>query len=167
MNRILILCLFSILLTFSCNDSNSSNDAEAKTAPVTNPAPAPTPALTLPSIPVETVQKLWQECDYIDFLYFELPISSSMKDKAAIQHALGHIAAQPAPLIPNCKPIGRIFYQIKGENYIEADMHHGEGCNYLVFYQNGKKIYSNYMTQDGITYINGQIQYAKEMTGKQ
>ena len=162
MYRIFILLFASILFAFSCKNSNATGGADAKTAPVTNPA---SPAPTLPSIPAETVQKLWDECDYIDFVYFELPISSSMQDKAAIQHALRHIAAQPAPLLPNCKPIGRIFYQIEGANFLEADIHYGQGCNYLVFYQNGKKIYSNYMTQDGITYITGQIEYAKKMTG--
>jgi len=168
MSRIIILCCTTIIFSIACNNP-SAEDGDAKNAPVNEQAapPANATAPTLPSIPIETVQKLWEECDYIDFVYFELPISSSMQDKAAIQHALRHIAGQPAPLFPNCKPIGRIFYQIKGENFLEADIHYGEGCNFFVFYQGGKKMYSNYMTQDGIKYIAGQIEYARQMTGGQ
>ncbi len=38
---------------------------------------------------------------------------------------------------------------------MEADFYFfGEGCTYLVFYENKKPKYANYLTQEGVAYYN-------------
>ena len=148
------ILLFSLLIfCLGCqNDAPQSADNQ-----VTEPA------ATLPGLPLETVQHLWQNCDYVDFVFYHLPISMSLSDQNAIQYVLRHISADAARIDPNCKPIGRVFYQIKGENYLEADIYFQQGCTYFKFLKDNKPIYANYMTDDGIKYMNENIARGQEM----
>ncbi len=149
------LFLFAILLiSFSCNNASESA-AEETTEAAAEP--------TLNSLPVESVQYLWENCDYIDYMFYYLPISMSLNEKGAIQYALRHISADAAIINPECKPIGRVFYQVKGENALEADIFFQEGCTYFKFLNNNKPVFANYMTDDGIKYLNDNIKKANEM----
>ena len=155
MNRITLLFIF-IIGCFSCqNDAPASEEETTVTQPTAKP--------TLPSLPLETIQYLWENCDYVDYVFYTLPISMSLNEKGSIQYVLRHISADAAPLDPNCKPIGRIFYQIKGENFLEADIFFQKGCTYFKFLKDGQATYANFMTDDGINYLNDNIAKASEM----
>jgi len=145
-------------LCFSCGTDNAGNkktDVSAAT-PATKPAAAPVqmkPAY--PSIPMDKAQHLFDNCDYIDYVFYTTNFSVSQKEKASIQTAMTYLSADvPQGLNPNCKAIGRVFYQIDGENVAEADFYFQEGCHYYVFLENGKPTYSNMMTPQGIAYFN-------------
>lgn len=154
-----ISCLALVLMT-NCNNNSGSTNKSAVSPP------PPPPVATLPSIPLDTMQMLWEKCDYVDYLFYQLPISMSLNEQTSIRYALRQIAAEPAPLKPECQPIGRIFFQVKGENAAQADIFFSPGCTYFVFYENGKKTYSNYMTEEGIQYLNNQLMQAKALRQK-
>lgn len=153
----LIFTLFLSLAIIACNSDQppSSSQAEntAPNTPAAPSAPAPSaPAISLPSLPIEMAQTLWNQCDYVDYVFYYTNFSMSQKEKASIQASIRHISGDVAPVKPECQPIGRIFYQIDGENYLEADLHLTEGCAFLLFYKDGKKSYANKITQEGLQF---------------
>ena len=146
-------------MLFACNQDKPT----APTAAPTTPPPAAEPAATLPSVPLELLEKLWQEGTQVDFIFYNYPFTMSLNEKPAIQHAVRHIAEKPAPLKPECKAMGRVTYQIKGDIVLDGDFYFSAGCTYFVFEKNRTKTYANYMTDDAIQYFNKQIQQAVQM----
>jgi hypothetical protein len=141
--------------------TNSASDQEKSTRSETPQQPAvPEGSLVLPGLPIEQLKDLWEKCDFVDYIFYDLPISMSLDRKNTIQYALSHIASEPAPIPPSCKPIGRIFYQVDGENVLESDLYFTQGCAFFVFLEDGKKKYCNYITQEGAKYLNNNIQQA-------
>ncbi len=122
---------------------------------------APSQLHSLPSLPVQTAQMLFEQCDYVDYVFYELPISMSLYEKPSIQRAVRHISATPAAMDPRCKPVGRIFFQIEGENVVQADIYFTPGCTYFVFLdEQGKPQYGNQMTDECIQYLNNNFMHA-------
>lgn len=158
--RTLLVLAFGLVL-MSCGDTPAGNAQSTTTA---TPAKGAEPKASLPSLPVVTLEYLWKSCDFVDYVFYELPISMSLDNRKTIQYVLGHIAEDPAPLRPECKSIGRIFYQVQGENVVEADLYFSEGCTYFVFLEEGKAKYANYMTKDGVDYLNNNFQQVNKMT---
>ena len=96
---------------------------------------------------------MWEKCDFIDFIFYYMSFSMSQNKQASIRGTLQHIADQPAEIKSDCRPIGRIFYQVEGENVLEADLFFSEGCMYFIFYEDGKKAYANSMTPAGFQFF--------------
>lgn len=143
--------LFLVSIFFSCGNDKKTVAAKPTTQVAKPAAPALNPPL--PSISLETAQHLFANCDYIDYIFYNTNFSVSQAEKASIQSALTHIAQQSPPgLNPNCKAIGRVYYQIQGDNYLEADIYFQDGCKYFVFYENKKPAYCNLMTDNGMAY---------------
>lgn len=156
-------CLFFLpffIAVLSCNQNTSGNEGQSST---TLPAPAQAPAATLPSVPLKLLEDIWKEGSQVDYIFYNYPFTMSLTDTASIRYAVRHIAENPAPLKPECKPAGRVTYQIKGNIVLEGDFYFSTGCTYFVFEESRQKKFSNYMTDEGITYFNNQIQQALKM----
>jgi hypothetical protein len=154
MKKICIVLLWTFPLFFAaCNGSDDSNSDTGETTEATKTAPAQGETL-YPSIPLDTLTMLYNQCDYIDYVFYYTNFSVNQSDQANIRSALSHIAEEPALVHPNCKPIGRIFYQVEGENRAQADLYFTEGCIYYLFYDDGKPAYANRMMPAGINFIN-------------
>ena len=116
----------------------------------------------LPSIQLYVLKNLWENADYVDYLYYDLPISASLDNKGAIQSAVAHVAEQPAAKIPNCKPIGRVFYQIKGENVLQGDIFFSKGCTYFLWVDKKGGYYAgNLMMDSALKFFASNIQAAR------
>jgi hypothetical protein len=148
------------MLIQSC--SGSGKQPEPKPTP-TPAAPAPEPAATLPSVSLALLERIWKEGTQVDYIFYDYPFTMSLNDQPSIQYALKQIAENPAPLKPECKPAGRVSYQIKGNIVLEGDFYFSTGCTYFVFEENRQKKYANYMTDEGIKYFNNQIQQALQL----
>ncbi len=109
------------------------------------------------------MEKLWQEGTQVDYIFYNHPFTMSLTEKSAVQHAVRHIAETPAPLKPECKALGRVTFQIKGDIVLEGDFFFSAGCTYFVFEKNRVKTYANYMTDEAVQYFNNQIQQAMKM----
>lgn len=153
----LLLCISLTFAACTSNDSSAATTDQGTTTntetPAQNAAPNPGATATLPSVPMELVQELYEKCDYIDYVFYYFNFSLSQDKKASIQSTLRQISDEPAVLNPNCKPIGRIFYQIEGENALEADIHLSNECAYFLFYKDGKQAYANKLTADGVQFF--------------
>jgi hypothetical protein len=155
MRLIYLVFFFSGLLVAGCSESTPSTTEVPPPAAPQQQAISQAPLY--PSFPIEKVEYLFQNCDYIDYIFFDLPISMSIKEKPSIQYNITHIGSQPARQLPNCKPVGRLFYQVKGENVEQAELYFSQGCTYFVFLENDQPKYGNMMTDKGIEYLNGML----------
>lgn len=153
---------FVLFLMGACNSGNKTKSTEKTTVkqPVTPKKEAV--GATLPSVPSTIVKELWEKCDMVDFMYYDLPVSMSMDNKGGIQYAIRFIAGESPKLNPACQSIGQISYQIQGEEKLLADIYFNKGCTYFVFVDSkGKQLYANEMTNDAISFFNQAVSNVK------
>jgi len=150
---------FSLLLALMSCNTPPTEKTETKSAPVKTVVAAE----KLPSIPVAILQKLFDNCDYVDYLFYETNFSMSMNNKGSIQQTLTHVS-QTVPVLDNtCKSIGRVFYEINGETEIEAEIYFSDKCQYFVFMKDNKRIYANNITPDGVAHFQNIFKQASAM----
>ena len=145
---ILMLCLCCI----SCGEVETDGATEQVA-----PAPAPAPIsykADLPSIPLDKLEYLYENCDLIDYLFFNLPISMNQSKTEDIQAAIAHVAASVPKRPSSCQPIGQIFYEVQGNTAMRANLYFAEGCVYFEFLEDGKPAYVNQMMPQGIEFFN-------------
>ncbi|MCF8247502.1 MAG: hypothetical protein K9J37_20935 [Saprospiraceae bacterium] len=147
----------SLFVLAACNQ-----DKPAPPPQQTTPPP-PAAAATLPSVPLDLLKDIFEQGTQVDYIFYNHPFTMSLTDKPSIQFAVRHIAEQPAPLKPECKAMGRVSYQIRGDIVLEGDFYFSTGCTYFVFEKNRVKTSANYMTDEGIKYFNEQIKNAMQM----
>jgi hypothetical protein len=156
MNRILPVLLLLALSLFACNNSKTSSEKQTTSNPEAS-VPLAQHEPYLPSITQEEIEILWEKCNQIDYLFYDLPISSSVNDRPSSQAHIRHISDSPvrAEVKKRCKkPIGRLFYKTDGEDLIEAEAYFSGGCAFFVFFKGGKETYCNLMTPDGVNHFN-------------
>ncbi len=145
-------------LLFSCN----SEKVTEKKAPAKDTAAAPAPPTSYyPFLPLEEGQMLARKVDYIDYLFYQLPVSMSFHDPASVRSALTYVGNQPAPKDSNCKSIGRVSFQSDGEIIMEAEMHFSNGCAHYVFLKDNKPTYGNRMSAGGVKFFTDLINRTK------
>jgi hypothetical protein len=159
-----ILFVLSLLL-FSCSQPTESKSETQNDVLSTNALPKA--GKKLPSITIAILEKLFNECNYVDYLFYDSNFSMSITNVGSIRQTLAHIAEQTPTINPNCKPIGRVFYEIQGNTEIEADIFLNNQCQYYIFYKDNKQIYANNLTADGVAHYNSIFQQARKMDKKQ
>lgn len=155
-----IFLIFSILIFTACQNSSQNGNTTSTNQPQAQPA---SPQEQLPALPMEIKQKLFNECAAVDYIFYDEPFTMSLVEKPAIQFVVNHIGDAAVQLNPACKPNGHISYQVNGDIFIESDFYYTNGCIYFVFLQKQQKVYASNMTQEGLNYINNQIQEAAKM----
>ena len=151
MFRFLLLFAFTLLLSCQSSSTNKESKREETKQEVS----------LYPMLPTEEHQWLANNCDYIDYLYYELPMSMSFHEKASIVSAIAHIGDKAAPKSIPCKSIGRVSYQQNGEIRLEAEMYYAQGCTYFVFLKDNKPTYGNAMTTSAINFYTNVFKQAK------
>lgn len=157
MKNIYFVFLFTAIL-FSCKNENASQKdlaAKSQSETQTNQSVSDAEVVKYPRLPDAIARSLVAECDFIDYIFYKLPISISQGDKSAIHSNLSFISNDvPASIPDQCKAIGRKSFQKDGEIMLEADVYinESENCFFYVFYENGKKTYANNMTTEGINF---------------
>ncbi len=139
---------FSLLLLLTLMACQAGPDREKEKAPASPPA-----GETYPSLPQERAQYLWDNCDYIDIIFYQLDFTMSLDQQGSIRKALQHFSREPATISPGCQPAGRIFYQSQGDILAEADLYFDPQCQMFLFYEDGRKAYTNGMTPAGLEFF--------------
>ncbi len=145
-----IACLVVLLFVFACGEDGKQRADQGE---------------TIQSFPLPLFNKLLAECDYVDIIFYNSPASISQEDKGSIRSAL--MFMDPIPFQPKeeCKSIGRIAYMINGEIVAEGDIHASPGCEYIAFLEEGKVVYSNKLSENGVNFFSGilkQIEQANQ-----
>lgn len=158
----------TLLLLLACtNDSSKASEQQAATKPQETPKVVTPQGKSYPTVPTELIKNLWENTEFIDYTFYELPISMSFDNKASIQTVLKHISSTPAVVPPKCKPSGRAYFQKQGEDLAAVEFYILNGCNYYVFIEDGKSKYGNVLTPEGIQFYQNSINQAMGQMQKQ
>lgn len=152
-NRILVIFFSAFIFTFfsSCKTDNTTNDTPEKTVV----------AGAYNSIPKATMQKLWDNCTLVDYIFHDLPFSMSQTEINSIRSTINYIGVEAQETIPaGSKAICRQIWQIDGEVILEVDVHYGDLGNFFVFIENNKPVYANKMTDGGVGFFGQVIRQA-------
>lgn len=155
-----ILFLLIGILLISCKNDNLNQRAKPSTLPsLPQNEMLQAEEKQLPSISQEFMTDLFVQCDYIDFVFYELPFSMSFDNLKTIQSTMSWISTSVPILSKNCKPIGRMVYQSKGEILVEAEMiiSESDACGHIVWIVDGKPTYANRYNINGKNYMLGLI----------
>lgn len=156
MIRIYCLFAFASLMLWGCQEAPKKENQE-------NAASTTAAGTALyPSVSLDTLEMLWSQCDYIDFVFYRLNFSVSQNDPNAVKSTIQHIAADVPAINAACKPEGRIFFQVDGRNALEGDIFLGKDCFYYIWYKDGGKtpFAANSMTQMGVKFFQELFQKA-------
>ena len=126
--------------------------------------------ITLPGIPFEIRNKLRNEVTFVDYTWFNLPISISQGVEDGVKTNVEFISEEVPSIIPStCKPVAHKYFSINGEIYMDIDVYFSNGCFFYLFLENNKPKYANLITEQGInfyTQITGQSSgVAKKIKG--
>lgn len=167
MNRILQLCLFICALSLvACKNAEKQDTASSdQISQSSSQEPA------YPMLPVEWHNRLYNEAEYLDVIFHNLPFSMNQSERESVQANVTYIGRAPIGSIPShCKPIARQFYQIEGEIVIEADIYFTDPCYFYVFIIDGEALYANRMSETGVqffqTTINQALAASKQIQGQ-
>jgi hypothetical protein len=153
--------LILVILVLSCQ---SSGDQKKSKQPSDQ---AQRSEAIYPTLPVELHKRLYDQVDYLDYIFHDLPFSMSQSEKPSVQTNIAYIGQGKVMGIPQgCKPVARQFYQIQGEIIFEADVYFSEGCQFYIFYENGQAKYANAMSENGIAFFNKIISQAIEASNQ-
>lgn len=152
----LLLVFISLLIT-ACNQEVADKKDHVENNPSTTTKTVPSTnqeAILYPSLTQAKMTELWDNCTFVDYTFYNLPLSLSLDNPGAIKNSLQHISTQTVPASKKvCKPAGRIFYQKNGEDLLEADIYLSKDCQFYVFYENKKPSYANMMSEQGINFF--------------
>ena len=153
MNRFVVLVgILAILFSCQPGQKEQGGDQQQNKEPASSQQPAG--EQLYPSIPLDTLQMLWAQCDYIDYVFYYKDFSVSQNKQVDIRGAIRYISEEAPVIPPACQPIGRVFFQVQGENRLEADLYFSQGCAFFLFYEDGKKAYANAMMPAGVQFFN-------------
>lgn len=167
MNRAFLWSLMFLFCLSSCQENSKSPQQS------TNPPPPPPPPKTAeaglppelsaqqyPSVPIDLLKEVWSTCDFVDYTFYNLPISMSFDNQASIQKVLQHLTVNPPQIKKACKATGRAFFQKQGEDLAIAEFYLHKDCNFFVFLVDGKPTYANQLSPDGQQFYQNSIQQA-------
>jgi len=107
----------------------------------------------LPPLPEAHMKIIWEKCDYLDYLFYNTNFTLSQDNQASIQQFVTFLSNEHATTRKECKSLGRVFFQEKGEIMYEAEFYFEKGCTYLEFLVDNKPKWHNELTPKGIQFF--------------
>ncbi len=159
-----LLCLITTILILSCNPNQKPDQKISSEKEIVMTPPAENEAPEIPGVPKEVMVRLLNECTFVDYIFHKLPFSLSQSEDPSIDQNISFIDFnRPLVRIPKeCKPIGRKFFQIKGEIVYDVDVYLTNQCKFYVFVgKNNKPLYANYMTEAAVKFYSQIAQQAR------
>lgn len=154
-NKFLYIVLISCIGLFaaSCGGETEEDKRAKSREALWDTKTADVKVSSLPSITFEEMKVIYEGADFIDIIFYNVDFSMSINNKTNIQKMVGFVSTNVAQINPNCKAMGRIFFQKNGEMIAETDMYYDDQCRYFVFQKNGKAAYANEITPAGQAYF--------------
>jgi len=161
MRIFVIITLIASLFSCKPDSASSVKQAPAQSSKKSNVAATTKPGY--PSLTQEALMNVWDNGEMIDYIFHNLPFSMNQTELQSIRTNLTYIDPKPVSEIPShCKPFARQFYQVGGDIVLESDVYFSEGCQFYVFWEDGKAKYANYMADSGILFFNKMVEQAMQ-----
>ncbi len=159
MNKIIITLTAFLLIFMSCKNGEQKNETNnTATSVTTSMTPVP------PAIPTERLIYLFENTNYLDFIFSDLPFSMSQEDKSSIQQTIRYInPVAPVSINTQCSSFADLIFQVEGEIVSEAKIFFQPECTYYLIYEGGELKYSASFTEEGIKFFNNLLQQAEQV----
>ncbi len=142
-----------ILILISCDNTTEDKKSKGNKENIETT----TKSNSLPILPVEIIEDIAFNADYLDVLFEDLDFSLSQSDNKSIRIFLQNIDFK-TPIKDfnnNCKPFASALFSKQGNTIIEADVYHSDKCYYFLFLDKDRKPkYGNLMSNPGIAFFN-------------
>jgi hypothetical protein len=152
--RLFLLGLCTSLL-LGCRPPEQQTEDRTTEQPASQAEPAP-------SLSPERIADLARRCDFVDYVFYYANFSLSQDEPGAVRQTVTFIGPGGITPDPDCRPMGRIFFQEKGEILLEGDMYFQDHCRYFLFLENGKPKYAHAMTPAAVTFLQQIFQRAQQ-----
>ncbi len=166
MRKLLLLLL--ILSVWSCKNNDTKTDkTEQVIQKVVSPQEEKAKPLSYPSIPKEIIVNLYENSEYMDYIFHDLNFSISQDSRSSIRSSLAFISKEtPKEIGAGCKSLGRKFFHVNGEIVLEAEVYFTNTCAFYIFFVDGKPTYANKMTQEGLNFYANIIKAGQKQEQK-
>lgn len=152
LRSLVLSALISLLAACGGNTPADGSAVETPAAPATPTAAGDEETLSYPSLPIAQMQELFNQTDYIDFVFYYADFSMNQSNETSIKATLAHVSNEVPTVYPSCQPIGSIFYQSKGKELMQAELFYSDKCVYYIWLENGERKYANKMTPAGFQF---------------
>jgi|GEM_PF-851599 len=146
---LLVVLLIPGILTTGCRNKKTS-DSSGETKSTSSSAGT---EASLPFLSSQDVNTLYSQAEKADIIFYQLPISVSQDDPGSAKNSVLYIVPASPNITSQCEPVGRLSWNSNGVIVREADFYIGEGCNHFVFIENGKPVYKNAMSPEGVQFF--------------
>lgn len=141
----ILICLTLSVYLAACQDTSPTDEAN-------DTGDAAASAASYPSIPVDSVVKLLENTDAIDFVFYEQDFSMNQTEPSSIRTTISHIATEAPDINPNCQAVGSLFFFSQGKQLAQAELYFRPECLYYVWLFDGKRRFANKMTANGLQF---------------
>lgn len=163
------LLLIFPLFIFGCQPSPPTPNQEMREQPASDGQGVPVSEenadvayVKYPMLPDSILRKMLEECDNLEVIFNDLPISMNPRGQAACHTHLEHLAGLPASLHPKSAPAARIFYQSRGNELLQADMYYDDQTTAFVFLKDNQPKWSNEMSEKGQSFYKNLVGMMKQ-----
>ena len=115
-----------LILAAACQQNQSGSSADTPVSPAEENQGYSEPMseenaqvafVKYPMLPDSILQLMLEQCDNMEVIFNDLPISMNPKGQVACQTHLEHLAGLPASLHPQSAPAARLFINPKAKSY--------------------------------------------------
>jgi len=158
--------LFGLLvLTIGCGADSSSEESIGK---VDSSQLRMAESERTPALPQDYFSKLKTRADYVDYIFYDYPISFSQTEVPGIRQVVDFIDRESTTMPENCTPSAMVAFLSEGEILAEGDIYFLDGCSYFVFFdENRTPTYSHRLSQSGANYFNNVLKQYFETVQQQ
>ncbi len=149
-NWIFLCCMVSIM---SCGEKVPKPADNAEIMPFAN---------QLPAMPAVEIERMRLNCTGIDYTFIEHGFSMSIDEREDIVQDFMIIGDVPPQINTQCKLMGMIFYKQGQERFYDAELYFSDQCQYMIFMKDGKQVYANQLSPDGVAQFQGILEYIEE-----
>ena len=146
-----LFLLFLCLVFLSCSENNAPNDKDKVTEK------SSVEGVAFPSIPNDVFKNIVTTADHVDISFYEVHFSISQNNPGEIKKLLTLIKGGDITLPSNCYPKGDFIVLSNGEVLLDGKLFVSSSCGYLISYKDGKPIYGNELTDNGIRFFLGAL----------
>lgn len=142
--------IYLALFTFTCIACKSETNKQTQDAATS----MTTQKATLAPISRNEIINMYETIDYIDYIFFNWDFSMNQSEPNAVKAAVTFISdVAPTSIPDDCKAVGRMVFQSKGEIIKEADLYYSDNCYFYSFVnEDNRPAYQNAMTDQGISF---------------
>lgn len=140
---ILVLVLGLLFGLKALNKPKSQMSTTSTTPPAANTAGYPVP-------PIDYLNTLFNETDYIDYIFQATSFSLSVEEPESVKGNVRYLSVDPVTDY-SCAPfVGNIYFNNNGASFAEGEIYYGDNCAFFILLdQNRQRQYACAMSPSG------------------